>query len=861
MTFKGSKYLSAIVCFVILLSVCTIGCASALVELECSIGYDDQVTYLRNLPINVAITNHGGDTSGVIVVDVNRSTTQYDRYEAPVTVASGATVNVTLPIIITQKQSSYTVQWLVDGMVQAEAEVAAQGAINPYSLIVGVVSSDASKLSQLSISAATDVLKRSELWQTVDLLPQSIPSDLDSMRFFDIIVVDDIDLSTLTEKQKLTFDSWLKEGGLILLGGGAQANTTFPYFQQYTGISAGALTDAGDISETLMEHFKMSAKANGQRAMAVSLEDARGTSVGSPALVDICSVEDGFIFTSAFSLSEKPFSTWQMNNVLWQRILLENAQSLYNEKVELRNRSYYSQSENYYMNSKSITVPNTGATYLPVIILFLFVILVGVGTYFPLKKIDKREWMWVTVPVLCILCTLITGGLTNMLDLNDPIAVSSALVREDTDGNSTAIANVSVARPNAGRIKISTTNGSIDLSSVVGYSYHYDSTITGTEETTELRYQTIYEDDMASVALPINGTWSSLSLSLLNISIQDHQISGECYWNGENFEFHLQNNGNIAMPQGVIFSSYGYVTVDALLPGQSVIAVLKPVPAQPQATVAASSAQQTSPTLTPAPGGVITPAAETISNGYLLSKQQLSNYSAYALLDSYYKTLKEERTDLPSGSLNVMRNALSSCFENWPQFSENFHYMVFSDQLSEFDLFVDDQKVTRTNRLDLLDVELRYSPISTDGTVHLGKGSFDVYQAALDDLKAPQLGSMIPTKNYSYYPLSAMPIFAYDVRNIPDNMTLTAFDISPVYVYTPYKTSLYNYQKKKWDEIKTYDYAASTGVGTATIILPDLSKYTSEQGFIYAMFESTLTQTRNYEEIGLPILTMDGKVK
>ena len=57
------------------------GLAASGMELEAEMGYDGNATYVRRLPVTVRLTNHGGDADGKVVVDVNRSETQFDRYE------------------------------------------------------------------------------------------------------------------------------------------------------------------------------------------------------------------------------------------------------------------------------------------------------------------------------------------------------------------------------------------------------------------------------------------------------------------------------------------------------------------------------------------------------------------------------------------------------------------------------------------------------------------------------------------------------------------------------------------------------------------------------------------------------------
>ena len=143
--------------------------ACAGVALEADIGYDGVITYVRTLPVHVRITNSDADMSGVVTVDVNRNEQEYDRYELPLSVASGSTLEASLPVVLTQMQKSYTVRWVVDGETVVQREIEPGGTIDPSSLIVGALGGNQADFSSFSITRAADPLLREEYWTVVPL--------------------------------------------------------------------------------------------------------------------------------------------------------------------------------------------------------------------------------------------------------------------------------------------------------------------------------------------------------------------------------------------------------------------------------------------------------------------------------------------------------------------------------------------------------------------------------------------------------------------------------------------------------------------------------------------------------------------
>lgn len=817
----------------------TAASAGAEVELDCGIGYDGVVTYLRKLPVSVRLTNHGLDASGTLSVQVNRGDGLYDAYDMPVTVAAGATVNVTIPVLLTTKQSAYRVQWLVDGEAAAEREIKPSGVVHPASVIVGALSDDPQGLSQLSITKTADPLKRGETWQTVALDSQTFPEDVDSLRFFDILAVDGVDAGLLNEAQQNALDQWLQEGGVVLLGGGTQAAAAFPYFARYTGISAGALADSGDVSGALMKLLRMSEAAHGQAVMTVELAGAKGQAVGEPRLADVSRVGGGYVFTAAFSLSDKPFSSWQAKNVLWQRLLLEYAQTRYQDIIAVRNGDSAGYQSGQYPDS-SITsligVENGSGMALPVVLLGVFVALAGFGGYFILKKLDRREWMWAAVPALAVACSLLMWALSGMLDLQKPIAVSYTIVNVDQEGTAEGYTAVAAATANAGRMTVGAEQGTADMNAFVGY-YYADNDIQEAEAS-RLRYRYTYGRP-ESLSFPETNAWTPNYLLLRDVPTIGCAVSGQCSWNGENLEFSIRNDGSTAFGEGVVITDYGYVSVPALLPGQTVTAVMAP-----------------------AKSGKAIRGLEDIKDGMLLAEKERMNYSYYDFIQAYTnsedsKASPEERNERQIRRYMMNNNTNSS---SWNTNSICFHYITFEDALADLRLSINGEAATRTAQRGMVDVELAFNPVSADGTVRFLKGSFPVYAAEAGETGRPVVSSLVSNGRYSYFSLNTDPIFGFDMSASPKGLALTGFDIVPNYAYYSYQVRLFNQETGQWDEFKTYEYDQNTGTGKAGGILPELERYVGGDGMLYAQFQK-YGKTDNYAEIGTPVLTMDGRLK
>ena len=85
---KGRKlWIAALMAALVILLVPS---ALAQVGVEAEMGYENAITYLAAMPLRVRLTNDGADAELTVAVNLTRSQTEYDRYEYPVTLASGA---------------------------------------------------------------------------------------------------------------------------------------------------------------------------------------------------------------------------------------------------------------------------------------------------------------------------------------------------------------------------------------------------------------------------------------------------------------------------------------------------------------------------------------------------------------------------------------------------------------------------------------------------------------------------------------------------------------------------------------------------------------------------------------------------
>ena len=814
-----------------------VACAAA--SLEADIGYDSVITYVRTLPVRIRITNTGADASGTVMVDVNRNDREYDRYELPLSIASGSTLEASLPVVLTQMQKSYTVRWVVDGETVAQQDIEPGGTIDPSTLIVGALGGNAADFSSFSITKAADPLLREEYWTVLPLDAASFPSDEESLRFFDMLAVDGFDMSTLTERQQDALDGWLKSGGVVIVGGGAKAAENFGFFEKYTGISASTPENGGDITAGLLEAFGVSGEPLGQEVMTVSLEGGGGQPVGASA-ADVTPVEKGYVVTCAFAISEKPLNAWLEKNALWQRLLLSCIQTRYQDMVTGRRYGGYVRDGNASVDTsvtRQIGVENTGAAALPMVVVGAFVLLAGFGGYWLLKRLDRREWMWAMVPALAVVASLALWGLSEALPLRKPAAAYYTVVHVDQSGHQDGYTAVMAAKAGRESMTVAAANGRVEALDTI--SYYTNNDPFNLENAAELRYVLTY-GPTTTITYPESGSWNCVSLVVRDAPTEEMGgVSGTCFWEGDSLVFSVTNNSRISLDNGVILTDYGFVKVDGLLPGQTAEARLTPLP--------------------DAAPGAPRDREDAFGDGVLLSDTDLTTYS-YSYYDFVERATFADPKDMSEEEYREAMIQRSLLIDISRESEESrFRFMAFCDGLTDLALEVDGEPVTRTAQRGVISVELAYDPVAKDGNVRFLRDSFPVYLAGEDADGKPLLEKQLDPDQYQSFPLIESRAFAFDLSALPQGMRVTQMDISTRYAYYSYQISLYHPATGKWDKYKRYTVDDVMGQNKTESILPDLQEYLLD-GFLYCRFEK-LGAADGYADIDTPTITMEGRVE
>lgn len=290
----------------------------------------------------------------------------------------------------------------------------------------------------------------------------NFPDDIRVMNGFDILIVSNYDTGSLSEDQLSVLDSWTQSGGTLVIGTGAnwkKVYSSLPETMKRFSVSGtssvsppeeledfaeedfsdNAILDTvtGDIGfeyeeseadrmdeanegdnnaeamnkdagkpEEEKEFKNKAAEAEKELLYSVHVDEVIVGGSDKPLAVKYI-YKSGRILFLAFDPGMEPIASWKGRQSFWENLLYHSSRS--NRIYERGRGYYYSDYSNYYMSGLTSQVPEdrTPPFLFMFIMIGVYIIIAGPAMYIFLKRKDKRDLSWLTIPAVALLCLVI----------------------------------------------------------------------------------------------------------------------------------------------------------------------------------------------------------------------------------------------------------------------------------------------------------------------------------------------------------------------------------------------------------------------------------------------------------------------
>ena len=407
--------------------------------------------------------------------------------------------------------------------------------------------------------------------QTTALSLSQLPQNKDGLEMLDIVFIEQCDTSGMTAKQKEGILQWTKEGGRLIVGTGAYGTGTTAFLEdllsekeaslerEWTGF--GCLSEADFIySENKQEAFLYFAEIeegilysneNGNPMVQFQNYGAGRIVLCSYSLVDFCNYLEEY--QNQYQLGLPTLSEWT-SQILDEDFIDQ----------EVVTGGYWA--ERY--DDLYKTVSGTATDKIPqigkyIVLLSVYVILIGPGLYFLLKKLKKQSFFQSAVVITAVIFALLVFFLGQDTRYDKPFIIYSRILEND-GGTERQTLVFNVRSPFIQQYQLNIGGDSQVELIHESAQFQASSSISSdqvqlrrTEEGTELLFQDI----------------AAFSPRLFRLSKETEKTgSFTCevqYYDGE-FSGYVTNSSQMPIENAALLMGSHYVCLGTLSPGQTV---------------------------------------------------------------------------------------------------------------------------------------------------------------------------------------------------------------------------------------------------------------------------------------------------
>jgi hypothetical protein len=327
------------------------------------------------------LTNQGAELEAELVVEsVDGRYQNRPQYVVPLTLPAGGKKRVPVDVQATNV-GELSVTLRAGGKLVQEGRVHLSY-IGSETMLVGVLSDD-----ELGVPALAQIQRA----QVVRLDAATFPTRAALLESFDVLALSRFDASKLAKEQLQALESWVGKGGMLLLAGGPEWQRTFkPLPPSLVPVTVTDVKSADLQPLGAMAGSPLSGTASVSHG-SVASGRVLLASGDTPLLVQ-AGVGAGTVLYQAFDPGLDPFVKWPGQADLYSRLLTNSRRVDKSQQGNLDGA----------MQSALQRIPGLGLPSPLALagLLLGYLLLVGPLNYFVLKRYDRREWSWVTVPLI-----------------------------------------------------------------------------------------------------------------------------------------------------------------------------------------------------------------------------------------------------------------------------------------------------------------------------------------------------------------------------------------------------------------------------------------------------------------------------
>lgn len=294
----------------------------------------------------------------------------------------------------------------------------------------------------------------------MSITPEDLPERVEAWGALDRVVWQDVDADRLSPAQLEALRGWVAGGGRLVIAGGTAGPKTLAAFPD-------ALLPYRPVTTTDVPAASLSGILGAPPTGATSLPALSGELIDGRPLITVggrvVAADRTYGSGQVTLLGFDPAAAWIVDS--------KAAQGLWRRLLPARSSSGLSFADDSMLVSAvsqlpSLALPPIGGL---IVLLAAYILLIGPINYLILRRLDRREWAWLTMPVLVVVFTVGAYGFGTALRGNEVIVNEVAIVRGAvgaTDG--TGQIYLGVFSPSRGQYQLQVPGGALLSSPING---------------------------------------------------------------------------------------------------------------------------------------------------------------------------------------------------------------------------------------------------------------------------------------------------------------------------------------------------------------------------------------------------------
>ena len=399
-------------------------------QVKITSGIEGKFRALKYIPVNVEVTSSEKDFNGEIEIrTLGNYTTTYDAYSREVSIAQGETANVSIPIKMLEGSSKISVNLVENGKVLYEKKsLISNGRVTESNLFMGILTDDPTALAYTGSVSFETTMGFKGVIEKVQLDEKIIGENSLNIDGLDVIIINNYNMSNLKNEQYTSLSAWVNKGGTLVIGAGAN--------------------DSKTINSIDSNFLNIKSKGNKEENIKVvdenlnliisDLEVNDGiVRIGNSESPLAYSVDkgNGEILITTFDLGLEPFISSKDSKKFITSLLSDAANKVFETNM---NGGYY---QGYYRISeltRTIPINEVVGVNSLIFVISAYVIIISIVIYIVLKKLNKRDFAWIAIPLASILFTLIIYFMGSKTRVNDIVLNQNNIISVDKNGMGTA---------------------------------------------------------------------------------------------------------------------------------------------------------------------------------------------------------------------------------------------------------------------------------------------------------------------------------------------------------------------------------------------------------------------------------------